>query len=246
MNDQSSDVQIDENAGVDEANSFSTPPTSPTFQVNSVVEVAAPEKRPSRLRLLRFNGKVYGVESDTLGEKLGDSAEENILINSVENTDAQAEFIAAYGEFNMIEYRGKFYGAPHGLPVDWNKVESGIYPTLLVKDTYSDLRQEIISIMAGRGVQLDVSTRSTRPRQGVNVASGAADLTAGGAQRLIRSLGDYDIYQYEGIYYGIPSSYGTLRLDELDPDELVGVIRDVSVDVIENEIRVLAEARGET
>ena len=59
------------------------------------------------------------------------------------------------------------------------------------------------------------------------------------ASRVPLLLGEvisHNIVSYEGWIYGIPQELGPIDLTEVDPMELPGVIRDVSRDVVENEI----------
>ena len=149
--------------------------------------------------------------------------------------DGQPEFIASYGQFNMIELKGTYYGAPHGLGVDWQKARNGYYPEVLVADSFPALRREIIRIMSERGIELDVAKRP-HPQKGALGASGAADLSGGTDQRHVRTLDGHDIYFYEGFYYGVPEHYGRLDLKDTDAGQLAGVITDVSSDAVEEEI----------
>jgi hypothetical protein len=76
--------------------------------------------------------------------------------------------------------------------------------------------------------------------------SGPAEATAATTQSavvanvptLLKTMVDegYNIVAYEGWVYGIPHGLGPLDLTETDVMEMSGVIRDVSPDVVENEI----------
>ena len=57
------------------------------------------------------------------------------------------------------------------------------------------------------------------------------------------SLEGYNIVSYEGWIYGLPMSLGNVDLMEVDAIGLEGVIRDVSRQVVENEINDLVAAR---
>jgi hypothetical protein len=61
--------------------------------------------------------------------------------------------------------------------------------------------------------------------------------------RLVGSLEGYNVVEFEGWFYGIPQALGPLDLTETDVIEMPGVIRDLSRDVVENEVReaVLAQ-----
>jgi radical SAM superfamily enzyme YgiQ (UPF0313 family) len=55
--------------------------------------------------------------------------------------------------------------------------------------------------------------------------------------RLVNSLEGYNVVEYEGWYYGIPQRLGNMELDKTDVIENPDVIRDLSREVVENEIR---------
>jgi radical SAM superfamily enzyme YgiQ (UPF0313 family) len=60
-----------------------------------------------------------------------------------------------------------------------------------------------------------------------------------GTPVLVGSLAEHNIVEYEGWFYGIPKSLGDIRLEDVDVIEMPGVIRDVSREVVEGEIREL-------
>jgi radical SAM superfamily enzyme YgiQ (UPF0313 family) len=60
----------------------------------------------------------------------------------------------------------------------------------------------------------------------------------------VGSLAGYNVVEYEGWFYGIPEALGDVRLEQTDVIEMPGVIRDVSREVVEGEIRDLARCRA--
>ncbi len=60
---------------------------------------------------------------------------------------------------------------------------------------------------------------------------------------LVGSLEGYNVVEYEGWYYGIPQALGPIDLSQTDLVETPGVIRDLSRDVVENEIREAIRVR---
>jgi radical SAM superfamily enzyme YgiQ (UPF0313 family) len=60
---------------------------------------------------------------------------------------------------------------------------------------------------------------------------------------LVGSLDGYNVVEYEGWFYGLPQAMGPLDLGQTDVIEMPGVIRDLSRDVVENEIRELMGSR---
>jgi radical SAM superfamily enzyme YgiQ (UPF0313 family) len=59
---------------------------------------------------------------------------------------------------------------------------------------------------------------------------------------LVGTLEGYNIVEYEGWFYGMPHALGPLDLGQIDVIEMPGVIRDLSRDVVENEIREVAHS----
>jgi radical SAM superfamily enzyme YgiQ (UPF0313 family) len=55
--------------------------------------------------------------------------------------------------------------------------------------------------------------------------------------RLVNSFEGYNIVEYEGWFYGMPQTLGNIHLEKVDVLEMPGVIRDLSQEVVENEIR---------
>lgn len=53
---------------------------------------------------------------------------------------------------------------------------------------------------------------------------------------------DHDIVEYEGWFYGMPHALGAIDLAQVDVIEMPGVIRDLSREVVEGEIRELAKS----
>jgi radical SAM superfamily enzyme YgiQ (UPF0313 family) len=208
---------------------------APAFQANSMVaSPAAPAAVDAPMRLIRFDDAIYGIDVAELEKLLNGTGEIDILW--AEDHDGAAEFIASYGEFNMVSYRGKFYGCPHGLMLEWPKVEQGIYPGLIVCDSFAELRDEVALRMRERGVELRPERTAATETPKVR-ASGAMELLSGsGMQRKIRTVYDSDIYYYEGSYYGVPTSLGDVRFDITDPTTMADVISDVSFDAVEAEI----------
>jgi hypothetical protein len=60
---------------------------------------------------------------------------------------------------------------------------------------------------------------------------------------LVGALDGYNVLEYEGWFYGLPQALGPLDLGQTDVIETPGVIRDVSRDVVETEIRELTRTQ---
>ncbi|MGD9536744.1 MAG: radical SAM protein [Alphaproteobacteria bacterium] len=160
-------------------------------------------------------------------------------IKSVVTKDAQPELMRVFGNYNIVRFDGVYYGMPHGVSVDWTRDDAG----------------SIAGVITGRSAKVVVDEIAMR--RGLSVGSSSAspndtDTTAGRGPAgeiskspvLVRSLPDYDILSYEGWIYGIPKSLGDIDLTELDVMEMPGVVRDVSLEVVVQEIQEAARGPG--
>jgi radical SAM superfamily enzyme YgiQ (UPF0313 family) len=146
---------------------------------------------------------------------------------------AVPNLMTTIGSYNLVEFDGLFYGLPHGLPFDWEHSDADSLPDVLVS---ADVR-EIMSWLRARK-----PTSEADAERKVERGSGpAGELLK--VPMLLGSLEGYNIVSYEGWVYGIPQSLGPIDLSETDVIGLEGVIRDVSRDVVENEIHDLHATR---
>jgi len=93
--------------------------------------------------------------------------------------------------------------------------------------------KEVVRLIENN-TQTRVSARAT-----TSVLESQATGPAGEATHvpiLLGSLEGYNVIAYEGWIYGISQDLGQIDLTEVDVIEIPGVIRDVSRDVVENEI----------
>ncbi|MDP7424787.1 MAG: radical SAM protein [Rhodospirillales bacterium] len=125
-----------------------------TFQANSAVPVPRPPVIDTELALIRFEDKVYGLREDQVRERFDQVPPDELQIIWAEDEDGAPEFIASYGDFNLISYKDKYYASPHGLLVSWPKVESGVYPEIMVRSRFNEIREDVINKMRERGVDL--------------------------------------------------------------------------------------------
>ena len=149
---------------------------------------------------------------------------------------AQPAMLTSFNEYkyNLVEYDGLFYGLPYGLAYDWDDPNSPSLPGVIVAES----AQKAMRMIRER-------TQTTAPKKLVAVAekgSGPAGEIAKVPQ-LIGTIDDYNIVSYEGFVYGLPQALGPIDLMETDAIEIEGVIRDVSLQVVENEIRDLQVMR---
>ncbi len=152
---------------------------------------------------------------------------EEISILSVVSKDAQPELMWTIGTYNLVKFDGMFYGVPHGTSVDWESGDLASLPGMIVGSSFGDVVSAI-------------DARMPRAESGPAEATAATTQSAvvANVPTLLKTMVDegYNIVAYEGWVYGIPHGLGPLDLTETDVMEMSGVIRDVSPDVVENEI----------
>jgi hypothetical protein len=173
------------------------------------------------------------AEQDTglLEEKI--SGTDYSVIHAV-TKGADPEVVRTIGHYNLVSFDGSFYGLPHGLAVDW--LLGGI--TSLTGVFFGRTAREVtdnIKSLTGKPLQ--------QPELKEEPFDKAKDLAENpqNIPQLLGTLESYDVFSYEGWFYGIPHSAGALNLAEIDVMDMPGVIRDVSRDVVESEI--LEQAR---
>ena len=137
-------------------------------------------------------------------------------------------------KYNLVEYDGLFYGLPYGLEYNWEDPDASSQPGVIVAES----AQKAMRLIRER-------TQRGGPKKSRAVAekgSGpAGEVTK--VPQLLGSLEDYNLVSYEGFIYGLPHALGPIDLTETDVIEIQGVIRDVSRQVVENEIRDLVAMR---
>jgi radical SAM superfamily enzyme YgiQ (UPF0313 family) len=153
---------------------------------------------------------------------------EEFSIVRVATKDSLPELMWSMDGYNVMKHDGVFYGLPHGVPIDWESDDidsiSGVFRGKTVKEVVGMIES---SKHGGNGKKTAEATTS----QAIGPAGEATH-----APVLLGSLEGYNVVRYEGWIYGIPQSVGPLDLTEVDAIEMPGVIRDVSRDVVENEI----------
>ena len=149
---------------------------------------------------------------------------------------AQPSLLTAFNEYkyNLVEYDGLFYGLPYGLAYDWEDPNASSQPGVIVAGSAQK---------AARMIRENTKTSAAKkPRVVAEKGSGPAGEIARVPQ-LLGAIDDYNIVSYEGFIYGLPQALGPIDLTETDAIEIEGVIRDVSLQVVENEIRDLQAMR---
>ena len=154
---------------------------------------------------------------------------EDYSIIAVRTKNAQPELMWSLDGYNVVKFDDMFYGLPHGVAIDWELDDVASLPGVYAARTV----KEVVRLIENN-TQTRVSARAT-----TSVLESQATGPAGEATHvpvLLGSLEGYNVIAYEGWIYGISQDLGQIDLTEVDVIEIPGVIRDVSRDVVENEI----------
>ena len=153
---------------------------------------------------------------------------ERYSILSVVTKNAQPELMWTIDNYNLVKFDGLFYGVPQGASVDWDSGMVESIHGMLVGQTIG----EVVSLI-GSGHSANLSQERLS-----HLDSGSSDMESTKVPVLLRAMPEegYNIVSYEGWVYGMPHELGPIDLAEVDVIEMPNVIRDVSFDVVENEI----------
>jgi hypothetical protein len=123
--------------------------------------------------------------------------------------------------------------APPTAPIPWGEVDIGALPGVVTGPTLADVVAKV-----ERSNHSDQSAANqqfpAKADRYVQFADGPP------SPRLVNSVAGYNVVEYEGWYYGMPQALGDIHLEKVDVLEMPGVIRDLSQEVVENEIREMA------
>ena len=149
--------------------------------------------------------------------------------------DVQPNLLTSISNFNVVEYDGAFYGLPFGLAFEWGESDAAVLPDVIVA---ASAREVIAEIKA----RIEPTKCDPTATNVVDRGSGPAGEVSH-VPILVGSMEGYNLVSYEGWIYGLPMSLGDMDLMEVDVIGLEGVIRDVSRQVVENEINDIVAAR---
>jgi hypothetical protein len=140
--------------------------------------------------------------------------------------NAVPELIRSVGTTNIVRYDGFFYLLPQNLgAVRWGEEDVGALAGVMVVSNAGE------ALVVAEGKIPKEGLKSTKRDTGSSQLSKSCSVPI-----LRKTVGRYNIVEYEGWFYGLPHSLGPIDLQRVDVIEMPGVIRDVSADVVEKEI----------
>jgi radical SAM superfamily enzyme YgiQ (UPF0313 family) len=189
--------------------------------------------RPEDLNGLTWRQSSAGI-NDAITSRPAVVPGTNIAAVRVISKGAKPTLLTSFARYNVVEFDGLFFGIPQGLTFDWDDSSSISQPGVIVAGNVQDVLRSIPDCEQAReGAQADVA---------IERGSGPAGEILH-VPMLIGAVEGYNLVSYEGFIYGVPQSLGDIDLAEVDVISLDGVIRDVSRQVVENEIHDLVAVR---
>jgi radical SAM superfamily enzyme YgiQ (UPF0313 family) len=172
-----------------------------------------------------------------------------LLANGVEiaaavGKGAVPQLARSIGSYNIVQFDGTFYAVPQAI----GQVEWGV-DDLTTKDGVfisQDMRTIVESVEKAQNIDraAERAARQIAKKQEAPPPTVIPLLMTSAAKpratpHLLGAVDRYNLVEYEGWVYGIPQELGPIDLTTTDVIEMEGVIRDLSRDVVEGEIREL-------
>jgi radical SAM superfamily enzyme YgiQ (UPF0313 family) len=102
---------------------------------------------------------------------------------------------------------------------------------------WSEWRGKLAAIATGKSAPARAAGTTNKNCRSISLKTVDAPTMVKSVPLLVGSLQGYNVVEYEGWFYGLPQALGPLDLSQTDVIEMPGVIRDLSRDVVESEIR---------
>ncbi len=244
------------------------------FRADSAWPEQEPGRTAPRVGVIRLGDERFVIDRDALASVLGAEVaslglteassvdlEGRLELVSVVTRGANPELLRTMGSYNIVKYDGVYYGVPHACgAVRWGEEPVDALPGVLTARAMREIVERIESGeetgSAADGVRRQIRRlaagvysrlRGERAKGRDRLASESAGASGrSSAPRLVCAVGDYNVVEFEGWFYGLPQSLGSLDLQTVDVMEMPGVVRDVSRDVVEGEIRELLASQSKS
>jgi radical SAM superfamily enzyme YgiQ (UPF0313 family) len=129
-------------------------------------------------------------------------------------------------------------------PIPWGDVNIAGLPGVITGSNLSQVIAEIENRLGLNKPHVEGPPQSSeRPR---SAALPLVNAPLALRPQLVGSLDGYRVVEYEGWFYGLPQTLGDIDLRQVDVLEMPGVIRDLSRQVVEDEIRDLSQGAADS
>ncbi len=225
------------------------------FRAGSVLPDDHIAQLEKRIVLLRHGDELFALDPERLAQDFGTRAfdphqpgttlvaDADLKVLSGVSKGAVPELLRSVGGYNVVQFDGYYYGVPQSLgAVDWGKTDLSGNPAVFISRSLRDVvhRTERTQDIPPRSERL----RKRATQQASDIATPLIQITPPAPSRplphLVATVDTYNVVEFEGWFYGLPHVLGPIDLLTTDVIEMPGVIRDLSRDVVEGEIRLAA------
>ena len=222
------------------------------FRAGSVLPSDCVAQVDDRVALVRYDDELFAFEPVVLTNAFGSAVLDpeaatstvfarDVLILSAVGKGAVAQLLRTIGTYNIVQFDGYFYGVPHSFgAIEWGVADLATATGVLISQ---NMRSLVRAVEKALGIDREADRqnrrRTEKPRPGLiqlSVAPAAASAVTA-PPLLVGAVDAYNVLEYEGWFYGVPQALGNIDLATTDVVEMPGVIRDLSRDVVESEIR---------
>ena len=205
---------------------------------NMLIPDVVPELE-ARLFIIRHGETYYGVAHEhmdvfrnqalaALGEVKTITAKDIKILSIRNNLTALPELIAPLLGYNIIRMDSIYIGLPHALgEIDLTTDDITGLPGVIVDKSYKAVEDRIKEITEAKGLYTSVSSAFASASQ-----SGEREMP-----HLSTSLEGYNLYYYQGRYYGLAIAADTMNWDVQDMRRVRGTIKEGSLGALKAEIK---------
>ncbi len=228
--------------------------SSYVFRAGSVLSDDRIAQIDKRIVLVRHGEERFALDPGELTATLGDAAfdpEQSgttlvanaaIRVESAVSKGAVPELLRSIGTYNLVQFDGYCYAVPQAFgAVDWGQTDLTRKPDVFISRSVREVVRKVERTlgMAPRAERIRAKAMKSQTSPSPVIQLAVAPSTAAATPRLVSTVDNYNIVEYEGWFYGLPHTLGPIDLATTDVIEMPGVIRDLSRDVVEGEIREL-------
>lgn len=220
------------------------------YEIRAGSNMLAPDVLPeleARLFIIHHGDAYYGVAREhmdtfrnqafaALGEMKTLVAADLKILSIRNNLSALPELIAPLLGYNIIRMDSIYFGVPHALgELDLTTDDISGLPGVIVDKSYKAVEDRIKEITETKGLYTSVSSAFASASQ-----SNEREMP-----HLSTSLEGYNLYYYQGRYYGLAVAADTMNWDVQDLRRVRGTIKEGSLGALKAEIKKRAATQSQ-
>jgi radical SAM superfamily enzyme YgiQ (UPF0313 family) len=220
------------------------------FKAGSILPADRVARLEKRVVVVPCDGELYAFDpavlTDAFGSDVVDLADSgtthvasHLRILGTVGKGAVPQLLRTIGTYNVVQFDGYFYGIPHSFgAIEWGTADLTMAEGVFMSHEMREIVQRVERIQGiDRTAERLTRRRDDKRRPTMIPLTVEAAPAACAVPVFMATVESYNIVEYEGWFYGLPLELGDIDLAVTDVVEMPGVIRDLSRDVVEHEIR---------